>query len=82
MKYAVIGGQYGYKYYGGSDTLHGARTMAGKHKELWREPLFVLVTPKIYPVEDTFEIIVNEDSGYHKPGEVIRIPKKDIRLDR
>ena len=80
MKYVVIGGQYGYKYYGGSDTLHGARIMAGKHKEWWDNHRG-WVTPQVYRIEDTVEFTTNNCSVYHNPGEVIRIPK-DPWLDR
>lgn len=34
-KYQVIGGQYEQYWYGESDSLHGARVIAGKHKEYW-----------------------------------------------
>lgn len=34
-KYQIIGGQYEQKWYGESDSLRGAKIIAGKHKEYW-----------------------------------------------
>ena len=33
--YQVIGGQYEQYHYGESDSLHGAKIIAGMHKEYW-----------------------------------------------
>lgn len=54
-KYQVIGGQYEQNWIGESDSLHGARIIAGKNKEFfdnWRG----WQTPKIYLAEDCKEI--------------------------
>ena len=74
-KYQVIGGQYEPRYYGESDSLHGARIIAGKHKEYfdnwqgWH-------TPNIYSAEDVEQVTAR---GYitHRDGETIRRPKAD-----
>ena len=55
-KYQVIGGQYEQSWKGESDSLHGARVIAGKNKEYfdnwqgWH-------TPGIYRAEDCREIV-------------------------
>lgn len=54
LNYYVIGGQYTTIFYGGSETLHGARIIAGKHKEYW-DNWQGWHTPKIYRAEDCHE---------------------------
>lgn len=59
-KFVVIGGQYEPNYIGQSDSIHGAKVIAGKNKEYfdnwqgWR-------TPHIYRAEDCEE---REANGY------------------
>lgn len=55
-KYQVIGGQYEQCWYGESDSLHGARVIAGKNKEYW-DNWQRWHTPKIYKREDCEEIV-------------------------
>lgn len=55
-KYQVIGGQYEQHWYGESDSLHGAKVIAGKHKEYW-DNWQGWHTPKIYAAEDCQEVI-------------------------
>ena len=54
-KYQVIGGQYEQIWYGESDTLHGARIMAGLHKEHW-DNWKGWIVPGIYLAEDCADI--------------------------
>lgn len=54
-KYQVIGGQYESVWYGESDTLRGAKIIAGKHKEYW-DNWQGWHTPKIYTAENVKEI--------------------------
>lgn len=35
MKYLVIGGQYNYKIYGSTDSLHAAKCLATRNTEYW-----------------------------------------------
>ncbi len=73
-KYQVIGGQYEPYWYGESDSLHGAKIIAGKNKEYW-DNWQGWHTPKIYKAEDCEEI---EAKGYITliDGVTIRIPKE------
>lgn len=50
-KYQVIGGQYEPHWYGESDSLRGAKIIAGKHKEYW-DNWQGWHTPCIYRAED------------------------------
>jgi hypothetical protein len=71
-KYQVIGGQYEYDWKGESDSLHGAKVIAGKNKEYW-DNWQGWHTPKIYKAED---VEVVEATGItHYKGSLIRIPK-------
>ena len=54
-KYQVIGGQYEQHWYGESDSLHGAKVIAGKNKEYW-DNWQGWHTPGIYLAEDCTEI--------------------------
>ena len=74
-KYSVIGGQYEQYYYGESDSLHGARIIAGRNKEYW-DNWQGWHTPKIYHSSDCTEI---ESRGNitHVDGEIIRVHKPD-----
>ena len=54
-KYQVIGGQYEQNWIGESDSLHGAKIIAGKNKEYW-DNWQGWHTPKIYLAEDCEEI--------------------------
>lgn len=49
--YYVIGGQYEFCCYGGSETLHGAKMIAAKHDEYW-DNWQGWNRPKIYAAED------------------------------
>lgn len=53
-KYQVIGGQYKSMWYGESDSLRGARIIAGKNKEYW-DNWQGWHTPLIYDAEDVVE---------------------------
>ncbi len=53
--YQVIGGQYEQTWYGESDSLHGAKVIAGKNKEYW-DNFQGWHTPKVYRAEDCMEI--------------------------
>ena len=72
-KYQVIGGQYEPYWYGESDSLHGAKIIAGKHKEYWDNWQGWHV-PNIYKAEDCEEI-TSKGNITHVDGELIRIPK-------
>lgn len=50
-KYQVIGGQYEQSWKGESDSLHGAKIIAGKNKEYW-DNFQGWHTPHIYRAED------------------------------
>ncbi len=71
-KYQVIGGQYESHWYGESDSLHGAKVIAGKNKEYW-DNWQGWHTPKIYAAEDVEEI---ESQGRitTTDGVTIRVP--------
>lgn len=73
-KYQVIGGQYEHYWYGESDSLHGAKIIAGRNKEYW-DNWQGWHTPKIYKAEDCEEI---EAKGCITipDGWIIRIPKE------
>ena len=74
-KYQVIGGQYEQNWIGESDSLHGAKIIAGKNKEFfdnwqgWH-------TPSIYKAEDCEDV---ESIGRitTADGTMIRIHKPD-----
>ena len=51
VNYYVIGGQYASYCYGGSETLLGAKRIAGKHEEHW-DNWQGWRRPKIYAAED------------------------------
>ena len=74
-KYQVIGGQYESYYYGESDSLHGAKIIAGKNKEYW-DNFQRWHKPHIYKAEDVREI---ESKGRitSYDGQIIRIPKEE-----
>lgn len=74
-KYQVIGGQYESYYYGESDSLHGAKIIAGKNKEYW-DNFQGWHKPHIYKAEDVREI---ESKGRitSYDGQTIRIPKEE-----
>lgn len=55
-KYQVIGGQYEQYQYGESDSLHGAKIIAGRNKEYW-DNWQGWHTPLIYKKEDCEKII-------------------------
>ena len=55
-QYQVIGGQYEQCWYGESDSLHGAKVIAGRNKEYW-DNWQGWHTPKIYKREDCEEIV-------------------------
>lgn len=71
-KYQVIGGQYESKWIGESDSLHGAKIIAGKNKEYW-DNWQGWHTPKIYRAENVREI---ESRGRitTPDGVIIRVP--------
>ena len=62
-KYQVIGGQYESHWYGESDSLHGAKLIASKHREYW-DNWQGWHTPNIYLSADVAET--------HRDGELIR----------
>ena len=72
--YQVIGGQYERSWYGESDSLRGAKIIAGKHKEYW-DNWQGWQTPKIYKAEDCEEI---ETKGWvtEVDGTRIIVPKQ------
>ena len=73
-KYQVIGGQYEQNWIGESDTLHGAKVIAGKNKEFW-DNMKDWTTPKIYLAENCERIECNgwitkadgQETIVHKP---------------
>ena len=71
--YQVIGGQYEYQWYGESDSLRGAKIIAGKHKEYW-DNWQKWHTPRIYKAEDCKKIVC-KDYITHYDGEELIIPK-------
>lgn len=64
-KYQVIGGQYRHHWYGESDSLLGARIIAGKNKEYW-DNWQGWHKPLIYRSEDIEQMDQN--------GKIIRCP--------
>lgn len=72
-KYQVIGGQYESCWHGESDSLHGAKVIAGKNKEYWDNWQGWHV-PNIYRAEDVMEV---ESKGRitTNDGVMIRVPK-------
>lgn len=74
-KYQVIGGQYEQNWIGESDSLHGAKIIAGKNKEFfdnwqgWH-------TPSIYKAEDC-EDVESRGRITTADGVTIRIHKPD-----
>ncbi len=74
-KYQVIGGQHESHYYGESDSLRGAKIIAGKHKEYW-DNWQGWHTPAIYLAEDVMEV---ESRGRitSPDGVIIRVPKEE-----
>lgn len=54
-KYQVIGGQHEQTWYGESDSLRGAKMIAGRNKELW-DNMQGLHVPGIYAAEDCHKI--------------------------
>lgn len=62
-KYQIIGGQYEYIWIGESDSLHGAKMIATKNREMW-DNWQGWHTPEIYRAEDVKEI-----SGIRMPKE-------------
>lgn len=54
-KFQVIGGQYESCWYGESDTVHGAKIIAAKHREHWDNHQG-WHNPVIYRAEDVMEI--------------------------
>jgi hypothetical protein len=73
-KYQVIGGQYESHWYGESDSLHGAKVIAGKNKE-YRDNWGGWHTPSIYDVKDVEEI-VSKGRITSNDGVLIRVPKE------
>ena len=73
-KYQVIGGQYESCWYGESDSLHGAKVIAGKNKELWDNHQG-WHRANVYKSEDVVEI---ESKGRitTPDGVVIRVAKE------
>ena len=73
--YQVIGGQYEQYWYGESDSLRGAKIIAGRNKEYW-DNWQGWHTPYIYKAEDVMEI---ESKGRitSRDGEIIRVLKGD-----
>lgn len=54
INYYVIGGQHRFFCYGGTETLLGAKRLAGKHDEYW-DNWQGWHRPKIYRAEDCIE---------------------------
>ena len=73
MKYAVIGGQYGYFCYGLTPTLIGAKRLATKNIEYW-DNWQGWHKPKIYRIEDTKEILIKESITLYDET-LMRVPK-------
>ena len=73
--YQVIGGQYEKRWVGESDSLRGAKIIAGKNKEYW-DNWKGWNTPKIYRSEDCKEI---EARGWITvpDGTKMILPKED-----
>lgn len=71
-RYQVIGGQYESCWYGESDSLRGAKTIAKRNEEYW-DNWQGWHTPKIFKAEDVEEI---ESRGRitTSDGEMIRVP--------
>ena len=71
-KYQVIGGQYESVWYGESDTLRGAKIIAGRNREYW-DNWQGWRSPHIYEAEDVIEV---ESKGRitTPDGQIIRIP--------
>lgn len=72
-KYQVIGGQYESYWYGESDSLRGAKIIAGRNKEYW-DNWQGWHTPRIYLAEDVEEIESRGRITSHD-GDIIRVPK-------
>lgn len=80
-KYQVIGGQYEQRWYGESDSLHGARIIAGKNKEYWdnwqgwhrpgiylAEDCKVIVAKGMVTVPDGMQIVVHSANAIPVAG--------------
>ena len=72
-KYQVIGGQYEYHWVGESDSLRGAKIIAGKNMEYW-DNWQGWHKPAIYAAE-AVEIIEAHGMITHYDGSMIRVPK-------
>jgi hypothetical protein len=74
-KYQVIGGQYEQHYYGESDSIHGAKIIAGKNKEYW-DNWQGWHTPNIYHAADCMDV---ESKGRitTPDGWTVRVHKPD-----
>ena len=65
-RYQVVGGQYTYRNYGESDSVHGAKCIAAKHDEYW-DNWQGWHRPLIYRIEDCFAC---EGTYYPKAGAI------------
>ena len=76
-KYQVIGGQYESCWYGESDSLHGAKCIAARHRKYW-DNWQGWRTPGIYAAEDVTDV---ESCGRitTPDGATIRVPKWGAR---
>ena len=75
--YQVIGGQYESHWYGESDSLRGAKTIASKHTEYW-DNWQGWHKPLIYAACDVAEVISKGRITTHD-GAVIRVAKDDAQ---
>ena len=69
-KFQVIGGQYEQHHYGESDTIRGARIIAGRNKEYWDNWQGWHI-PAIYRAEDCEKLEVSGLVTYPDGLEVI-----------
>jgi hypothetical protein len=73
-KYQVIGGQYEQYWYGESDSIRGAKIIAGRNKELW-DNWQGWHTPNIYEAKDC-EVIESRGRITTSDGQMIVIHKE------
>ena len=68
-KYIVVGGQYSFHYYGGSDSLLGAKRIASKNEEYW-DNLTGWHVPSVY---------LSEDFRFNENGQLVPVePEYDV----
>lgn len=79
-KYYVIGGQYEQYYYGGSNSLRGAKIMASRHMEFW-DNHHGWNKPGVYAANDCRKIITKGMITYPDGQEIMVRHQEALRLN-